>query len=184
MFEPQGSAGTRNPTFGAPGRGAPVSAFRRLVLPRPPQPCLTLVGLAPSAEPPSLPMSPRRLPSAGALVVPRHLPSTPPSARRGTGSKHRRCAPQRPLGRSRAASSSPTPSCRLLRSSRPSWAARRRHLRADTSSHSSSRSVPLPRGRGLPQVGRRPRPIWPSAQRTTVGVKTGGSQVGGPELCV
>ena len=29
-FEPQGSAGTRNPTFGMPGRGAPESFFHRL----------------------------------------------------------------------------------------------------------------------------------------------------------
>ena len=27
MFEPQGFAGTRNPTFGVPGRGAPESSF-------------------------------------------------------------------------------------------------------------------------------------------------------------
>ena len=70
VFEPQGSAGTRNPTFGAPGRGAPEFAFRRLVLLRPPHPCVTPVRLAPSAEPPSLPTSPRQLPSAGALVIP------------------------------------------------------------------------------------------------------------------
>ena len=31
MFEPQGSAGTRNPTFGAPGRGAPEFVFHRSV---------------------------------------------------------------------------------------------------------------------------------------------------------
>ena len=48
---------------------------------------------APSAELPSLPVSPRRLPSAGALVVPRHLPSTPPPARRGTSCKHRPSIP-------------------------------------------------------------------------------------------
>src|SRR4051812_2424734 len=41
------------------------------------------------AGPPSLPASPRRLPSAGVLVVPRRPPSTPPSARRGTSSKRR-----------------------------------------------------------------------------------------------
>ena len=29
VFEPQGSAGTRNPTFGTPGRGAPESTFCR-----------------------------------------------------------------------------------------------------------------------------------------------------------
>ena len=29
VFEPQGSAGTRNPTVGAPGRGAPQSTFYR-----------------------------------------------------------------------------------------------------------------------------------------------------------
>ena len=27
VFEPQGSAGTRNPTFGAPGSGAPESSL-------------------------------------------------------------------------------------------------------------------------------------------------------------
>ena len=89
VFEPQGSAGTRNPTFGTPGRGEPEFVFRSPVLLRPSHPCLTLVGPAPSAEPPSLPVSPRRLPSAGALVVPRRLPSTQPPARRGTSSKHR-----------------------------------------------------------------------------------------------
>ena len=31
MFEPRGSAGTQNPTFGAPGRGAPESTFCRFV---------------------------------------------------------------------------------------------------------------------------------------------------------
>ena len=31
VFEPQGSAGTGNPTFGAPGRGAPESTFYRFV---------------------------------------------------------------------------------------------------------------------------------------------------------
>ena len=31
MFEPQGSTGTRNPTFGAPGRGAPESTFYRFI---------------------------------------------------------------------------------------------------------------------------------------------------------
>ena len=30
-FEPRGSAGTRNPTFGAPGRGAPESIFYHFV---------------------------------------------------------------------------------------------------------------------------------------------------------
>ena len=100
MFEPQGSAGTRNPTFGAPGRGAPEFAFRCLVLLRPSHPCLTLVGLAPSAEPPSLPASPRRPPSGGALGVPRHLPSTPPSAQRDTSSKHRLSI--RPCGKTAA----------------------------------------------------------------------------------
>ena len=31
MFEPQGSAGTQNPTFGAPGRGALESTFYHFV---------------------------------------------------------------------------------------------------------------------------------------------------------
>ena len=31
VFEPRGSAGTRNPTFGAPGRGAPEFVFHRFV---------------------------------------------------------------------------------------------------------------------------------------------------------
>ena len=31
VFEPQGFAGTRNPTFGAPGRGAPEFVFHRSV---------------------------------------------------------------------------------------------------------------------------------------------------------
>ena len=47
MFEPQGSAGTRNLTFGAPGRGAPEFVFHHPVLLRPSRPCLTLVGPAP-----------------------------------------------------------------------------------------------------------------------------------------
>ena len=34
MFEPQGSAGTRNPTFGAPGRGALESFFLRIAFRR------------------------------------------------------------------------------------------------------------------------------------------------------
>ena len=42
MFEPRGSAGTRNPTFGAPGRGAPEFVFHRSVLLRPSRSCLTL----------------------------------------------------------------------------------------------------------------------------------------------
>src|SRR3954471_553786 len=99
-FEPQGSAGTQNPTFGAPGRGAPEFVFHRSVLLRPSRPCLTLVGPAPSAGPPSLPASPRRLPSVGVLVVPRRPPSTPPPARRGTSSKHRLSI--RPCGKTAA----------------------------------------------------------------------------------
>src|SRR3954471_4933781 len=99
-FEPQGSAGTRNPTFGAPGRGAPEFVFHRFVLLRPSRPCLTLVGPAPSVGPPSLPASPRRLPSAGVLVVPHRPPSTPPLARRGTSSKRRRSI--RPCGKTAA----------------------------------------------------------------------------------
>ena len=39
--------------------------------------------------PHSLPASPRRPLSAGVLAAPRHLPSMPPPARRGTSSKHR-----------------------------------------------------------------------------------------------
>ena len=89
VFEPQGSAGTRNPTFGAPGRGAPEFVFHHPVLLRPSRPCLTLVGPAPSAGLHSLPASPRRPLSAGIHAVPRHLPSTPPPARQGTSSKHR-----------------------------------------------------------------------------------------------
>ena len=100
MFEPQGSAGTRNPTFGAPGRGALEFVFHHPVLLRPSRPCLTLVGPAPSAGPLSLPASPRRLLSAGVLAVPRHLPSTPPPARRGTSSKRRLSI--RPCGKTAA----------------------------------------------------------------------------------
>ena len=36
VFEPQGSAGTRNPTFGVPRRGAPEFVFHHPVLLRPP----------------------------------------------------------------------------------------------------------------------------------------------------
>ena len=100
VFEPQGSAGTRNPTFGAPGRGAPGFVFHHPVLLRPSRPCLTLVGPAPSAGPRSLPASPRWPLSAGALAVPRHLPSTPPPARRGTSSKRRLSI--RPCGKTAA----------------------------------------------------------------------------------
>ena len=60
VFEPQGFAGTQKPTFGAPGRGAPESAFRRPVFRRPSHPCQTLVEPAPSTEPLSPLMSPRR----------------------------------------------------------------------------------------------------------------------------
>src|SRR3954468_14295584 len=86
--------------LGAPGRGAPEFVFRRSVLLRPSHPCLTLVGPAPSAGPPSLPTSPRRLPSAGVLVVPRRPPSTLPPARRGTSSKRRLSI--RPCGKTAA----------------------------------------------------------------------------------
>ena len=95
VFEPQGSAGTRNPTFGTPG-----FVFHHPVLLRPSRPCLTLVGPAPSAGPLSLPASPRRLLSAGVLAVPRHLPSTPPPARRETSSKRRLSI--RPCGKTAA----------------------------------------------------------------------------------
>ena len=100
VFEPQGSAGTRNPTFGAPGRGAPGFVFHHPVLLRPSRPCLTLVGPAPSAEPLSLPASPRRPPSAAAPAVPHRLPSTPPPARRGMSSKRRLSI--RPCGKTAA----------------------------------------------------------------------------------
>ena len=89
VFEPQGSAGTRNPTFGAPGRGVPGFVFHHPILLRPSRPCLTLVGPALSVGPRSLPASPRRPLSAGVLAVPRHLPSMLPPARRGMSSKHR-----------------------------------------------------------------------------------------------
>ena len=179
VFEPQGSAGTRNPRFGAPGRGAPEFVFHRPVLLRPSRPCLTLVGPAPSAGPRSLPASPGWPLSAGVLAVPRRLPTTPPPARRGTSSEHRpsirpcgkTVAPQLPhspqlvlrLARSArpwSPATSPPPIAlhQYPRSSLPSWAARRRHLQVTTSSRSSAGSAPLPCGRGLPWTGRRPRP--------------------------
>src|SRR3954468_11745758 len=118
-FEPQGSAGTRNPTFGAPGRGAPEFVFHRSVLLRPSRPCPTLVRPAPSAGPPSLPASPRRLPSVGVLVIPRRPPSMPPPARRGTSSKRRLST--RPCGKTAAPllHRSPQPALRLARSAHP-----------------------------------------------------------------
>ena len=192
VFEPQGSAGTRNPTFGAPGRGVPEFVFHRPVLLRPSRPCLMLIGPAPSAGPHSLPASPRRPLSAGIHAVPRHLPSTPPPARRGTSGKHRpsirpcgkMAAPQLPrspqlvLCPARSAhpwspATSP-PSIALRqhpRSSRPSWAARRRRPQVTRSSRSSAGSAPLPRGRGLPWT----RPVGGARDRPNL-------QLGGPPL--